>query len=240
MDDLDFRRRLLADPHDSDPCITATKLQSNSNKKFADDLLQLDMKIDQALNVDVPIDLADKILFQQSGEESKPSKKSIKQYFPYGLAASVAFAVGLYLGQQNILSNQPYSDSIIGEVALKHVSDEAHFVEGINENATLQQVNAKLEPFGSAMTNLPGHIYYVNYCGFEDEIALHMIMDSPQGKVTVFVVPTTSHGISNATDGYSESLVVPIRNASLIVVGDKGQNLMPVASKIKSDLTWEI
>ncbi|PSV33352.1 MULTISPECIES: DUF3379 family protein [unclassified Photobacterium] len=238
MDELEFRRRLLADPHDNDPTVTACKHQSIANKKFSDELQQLDIQLEQALKVDVPDDLADKILFQQAGEET--SKKGINRYWSYGLAASVAFAIGLFVGQMNLLPSQQLPINSLANVALEHVSYEAKFVDNIDEKATLQQVNAKLQPFGSEMKDLPGHIYYVNYCGFDGKRSLHMVMDTPQGKVTVFVVPTPSHAISNSTDNNNESLVVPIREASLIIVGDKGQNLMPVASKIKNDLSWEI
>ncbi len=33
---------------------------------------------------------------------------------------------------------------------------------------------------------------------------------------------------------------MPIQNASLIVVGEKGQNVAPIAKSLESDLNWEI
>ncbi|WP_060989051.1 DUF3379 family protein [Photobacterium leiognathi] len=239
MDELEFRRRLLADPHDNDPQVIACKLESVANKKFADELLQLDMQLEKALKVDVPDDLADRILFHQSGEEMPP--KRFKNAWSYGLAASVAFAIGMYFGQANFNPTQlPPTATNLADIAIEHVNYEEKFVRNLNENATLQQVNAKLQPLGSEIKNLPGHVYYVNYCGFDGKPSLHMIMDTPQGKVTIFFVPTPSDGISNSTDNQSESLVMPIHDASLIIVGSKGENLMPVANEIKKNLTWEI
>lgn len=247
MDELEFRRRLLADPHDNDPLVTACKQDSAANKKFADELLQFDTQLEQTIKVDVPDDLADKILFHQTGIE--PIQSNTPHPWYYGLAASVAFAAGLFIGQmvQDPLPADASSHSApviasttLAKEAIAHVNDEANFVEHVNENATLQQVNAKLQPLGSSLAELPGHIYYVNYCGFDGETALHLIMDSPQGKVTVFFVPTPSPAIASASDNHSASIVIPINNASLIVVGEKGHDLMPIANDITHNLYWDI
>ena len=66
MDDLEFRRRILSDPKQKDEEILQALAESDTNSKFADDVLDLDLKIKQAMNVDVPEDLADKILFNQT------------------------------------------------------------------------------------------------------------------------------------------------------------------------------
>lgn len=66
MDDLEFRRRILSDPKQKDEEILQALAASDANSKFVDDVLDLDAKIKQAMNVDVPEDLADKILFSQT------------------------------------------------------------------------------------------------------------------------------------------------------------------------------
>ncbi len=123
---------------------------------------------------------------------------------------------------------------------MDHVYTEAPFVDSIDESVSLRQVNAKLTPFGSELTDLPGHVYYVNHCGFGDKNALHMVMATENGKVTVFVVPEHSPKMSSFSDNSLEGVVMPIQNASLIVVGEKGQNVAPIAKSLESDLNWEI
>ncbi|MDG3396194.1 DUF3379 family protein, partial [Vibrio parahaemolyticus] len=58
MDDLEFRRRILSDPKQKDEEILQALAASDANSKFVDDVLDLDAKIKQAMNVDVPEDLA--------------------------------------------------------------------------------------------------------------------------------------------------------------------------------------
>ncbi|MDV5058618.1 DUF3379 family protein, partial [Vibrio diabolicus] len=54
MDDLEFRRRILSDPKQKDEEILQALAGSDANNKFVDDVLDLDVKIKQAMNVDVP------------------------------------------------------------------------------------------------------------------------------------------------------------------------------------------
>ncbi|GAL05586.1 hypothetical protein JCM19237_676 [Photobacterium aphoticum] len=68
MDDLEFRRRLLADPNDNHPDMLESRNASLANRKLSDELQSLDSKLAQAMKVDVPDDLADKILFHQTSQ----------------------------------------------------------------------------------------------------------------------------------------------------------------------------
>lgn len=245
MDDLEFRRRLLADPNDNDPELIKTKNQSITNRHFSNELQQLDQQLKQALQVDIPDNLADRILFHQSSQIHPPKQSHYKRYLSYGLAASVMFFVGVMVGQQYGFSPQHPTQQVftpisMSSIALQHVNAEAQFVEHTDEAVTLQQVNAKLKPFGTSMNQLPGHIYYLNYCGFEGNRALHMVVGTDKGKMTVFIVPQTSTQMATDSDHTNKSLLLPLQDASLIVVGDKEQKLMPIAEKLKSELYWQI
>ena len=148
------------------------------------------------------------------------------------------------MGQHDFYPQQPqqqvFTPTSMSTIALQHVNAEAQFVEHTDEAVTLQQVNAKLKPFGTSMNQLPGHIYYLNYCGFDGNRALHMIVGTDKGKMTVFIVPQTSSKMATDSDHINKSLLVPLQDASLIIVGDKDEKLMPIAEKLKSELYWQI
>ncbi|MGF1724256.1 DUF3379 domain-containing protein [Photobacterium nomapromontoriensis] len=238
MDDLEFRRRLFADPNDISPEMIETRNASLANRKLSDELQSLDNKLERTMKVDVPDDLADRILFHQTGQ---PDKKEYKTKAFLGLAASVVFIAGLFVGQFTGFINPATSQPKLAQMALEHIYQESPFVNNIDEAVSLTQVNAKMTPFGSQFDRLPGHVYYVNHCGFGDQNALHMIMGTAHGKVTVFIVPTdTSSALTTFADSNMQGVVLPAHNADLIVVGEKGQDITPVAQKLKSDLQWEI
>lgn len=65
MDELEFRRRIMSDPKAKDAELLEALQQNERNAKCMDDILALDARIEQAMKVDVPDDLADRILFNQ-------------------------------------------------------------------------------------------------------------------------------------------------------------------------------
>ncbi len=60
MDELEFRRRVMSDPKARDPELLEATKTSEANAKYLDDILGLDARIEQAMKVDVPDDLADR------------------------------------------------------------------------------------------------------------------------------------------------------------------------------------
>ncbi|NIY84838.1 DUF3379 domain-containing protein [Vibrio hepatarius] len=235
MDDLEFRRRIMSDPKCRDSELTAAIKGSESNSKFADEILDLDSQIAKAMSVDVPEDLADRILFNQTS--SHQDDKVIRPNFAkraMAMAASVAFVVGILVGQVNWgnLIVSPAQASL-ADTALKHVINEKSFVEQLDEKVQLSQINAKMEPYQHQLSDsFPYHVYYLNHCGFGKSNALHMVFQGEAGKVTLFFTGLSSaQAESFVKDGMS-GLVEPIGNTSMILVGEQGENVAKIAEKI--------
>ncbi|MFV8458227.1 DUF3379 domain-containing protein [Vibrio owensii] len=237
MDDLEFRRRILSDPKQKDEEILQALAESDANSKFADDVLDLDLKIKQAMNVDVPEDLADKILFNQTSS-ALDDEKIVRPNFArkaMALAASVAFTAGLLVGQINwgnvIVSPAQAS---LADTAMKHVVAEEPFVRNIDEDVSNKQVNAKMMPFHYQLNgDFPYHVYYLNHCGFgETNNALHMVFQGKEGKVTMFVTDVKSdQKVDFDKDGMS-GVVKPVGKASMILVGNSGEDVEAIAAKL--------
>nr|WP_086941075.1 DUF3379 family protein [Thaumasiovibrio occultus] len=229
MDELDIRRRLLADPSDRDGEL-AQALDNDKLRAFADELQAFDKDLEKAMNdIPVPDDLVDKILFHQT---TQVHQSRWQDRAPMALAASIALAVGIFIGKADwSLAPTPPT---LADIAIQHVLDESHFVTGIDEQVTLSQVNAKLAPFHQQFTHLDGRITYVNHCGFGDAAALHMVMQTPAGEVTVFVVPTSSTEMETFHDHGHDGVIMPVDDTSLIVVGEG--DLMPIADDLRSSI----
>ena len=68
MDELEFRRRIYADPETTDSDVVEAAKADESKRSFWNEQKQLDKQLKQALKVDVPEDLASKLIWQQSAE----------------------------------------------------------------------------------------------------------------------------------------------------------------------------
>ncbi|CAK4067178.1 MULTISPECIES: DUF3379 domain-containing protein [Vibrio] len=235
MDDLEFRRRIMSDPKCRDSELNAAIKESESNAKFADEILDLDAQIAKAMNVDVPEDLADRILFNQTSNVKEDNV--VRPNFArraMAMAASVAFVAGLLVGQVNwgniVVSPAQAS---LASTAIKHVVDEKPFVNHLDEQVKSSQINAKMVPFSHSLSaHFPYHVYYLNHCGFGESNALHMVFRGEKGKVTLFLTGIAANDVSEFAEDGMVGIIEPMGEVSLILVGDKGENVAKIAENI--------
>jgi hypothetical protein len=233
MDDLEFRRTLYADPSTKDEAVRKAAENDPKKQDFIQELKQLDRKMFEASQVDVPKDLASKLILRQTMHSHQVSKK--RNRINLALAASVAFVMGISftLWQQNNLIN-------MGEHAIAHVRAEGSYALDANENISLQQVNAKLASFGGEMSGEVGQIYYANFCDFDNVRSLHMVMKVNGEKVTVFVVPNNAEydNKSNSKDKTYKSQAVDFSRASLVIVGEDGADMSKAKQTLSKKFTF--
>jgi len=232
MDDLEFRRKLLSEPKLRNEEMNTTIQSSETNQLYADDILSLDAKIEQAMNVDVPEGLADRILFNST---TQPEKKNFTKQM-LTMAASAAFAAGLFIGQVNwapLLVNSAHAS--LADTAIEHVIHESPFVNNLDERVSSTQINAKLRPFAYQFTKtFPYHVYYLNHCGFGHSNALHMIFQGDKGKITLFITNINTEQLIDFNKDGMIGIVVPIEGSSMILVGEEGENIQTIAANITS------
>ncbi|MFC5078228.1 hypothetical protein VTH8203_04279 [Vibrio thalassae] len=235
MDELEFRRRIMSDPKAKDAELLEALQQNERNAKYMDDILALDAQIEQAMKVDVPDDLADRILFNQ------PESNVVKVTFgkrAMSLAASIAFAFGLLVGEVNWgnVVVTPAQASL-SDTAIKLVHKETSFVESLDENVSKAQINAKLLPFAYQIgQKFPYHVYYLNHCGFGDSHAMHMVFQGEKGKVTLFLTGVASPQTKSFDKDGMAGMVEPIGDASFILVGEEGEDYAKIGENIKKIL----
>lgn len=231
MDDLELRRRIMSDPKNKESDSELTREQCELNAKFIDDILKLDNQIEQAMKVDVPDGLADRILFNQSAEiEETPFTRSVMKR-TMALAASVAFAAGLLVGQINWtpLVISPAHASL-ADTAMQHVVDESPFINPLDEKVSSKQINMKLKPFDFAFTdNFPYQVYYLNHCGFGDSNAMHMVFQGEKGRVTMFVTRVDSDSTQSFQKNGMNGTITPLEGASMVLVGEAGEDVAKIA-----------
>lgn len=233
MDDLEFRRRVMSEPKQKNSEY-AGALSKEANQKFLDDVLKLDAQIADAMKVDVPEGLADRILFNQSSHADDNVTTVNFARRAMAMAASIAFVFGLIVGQVNWgkLIVPPAQASLV-DIAIKHVVDEEGFVSNIDEQVSSRQINAKLQPFAYKFTeNFPYHVYYLNHCGFGKSNALHMVFQGDSGKVTLFLAGVQSNINGHFDKDGMSGMVESVGDKSLIIVGNSGENIRKIADNL--------
>jgi len=242
MDELEFRRRLYADPFDKD----VHEMAKNNPDLQAqlDDFLSFEAAMKEAMDIPVPEGLADRIIAKaqeaQTSESMTPEAphKPVTWYRrhagPFAMAASIFVATTVYF-----LSATPTAVHA-NEYAFEHVYHEMGAFK-LTEAVSLQKVNEKLATFGAKLDDLPGKVTYATFCNYRGKKSLHMIYQSEDGPVTVFVVPREDSfresGRSFVDDRFS-GLINPMEKADVILVANLNTPIQQFATDFTSQMEW--
>ena len=234
MDELEFRRRIYADPETTDNDVVDAAKQDDNKRKFWNEQIQLDRQLRKAVKVDVPEDLSPRLIWQQSASEFKRYQKRSRWYM--ALAASVAFTFGIGF---TMWYHQPIS---IGGQALAHMqyaeTERAHSLLPVN----LEMVNAKLASFGASFTDMIGDVEVANYCHLSTVRSLHLIVNTPQGKMSVFIVPERGdiRVPSEFDDKQYHGESMKLTHANVMVVGSKDADLSEMKKQVSEKIQFSI
>ncbi|WP_144213943.1 DUF3379 domain-containing protein [Shewanella donghaensis] len=230
MDDLQFRRHAYGDPNSQDDDFLEQIAASETDAKLVSELKSLDSKLTNALNIDVPNDLADKLLLRQQLNKHQEQKKHTR--YLMAMAASVALVIGLSF---SMLRFTPVD---LAEHALAHVYHEPKSMM-VDQNVGYEDVNFKLAGINglenAKFINQPGKVFYTSYCDFQGVKSLHLVMESEHGKVTLFIVPTENRMVTEESfaDQNYQGMGFQTAGAFMLLVGDQQDDLEYVKSEIE-------
>ncbi|WP_076537181.1 DUF3379 domain-containing protein [Shewanella sp. UCD-KL21] len=230
MDDLQFRRHAYDDPNSQDEDFLAQIAASESDAKLVSELKTLDSKLSHALNIDVPNDLADKLLLRQQLIKHQEQKKHSR--YLMAMAASVALVIGLSF---SMLKFAPVD---LAEHALAHVYHEPKSLL-VDQNVGFKDVNFKLAGIGglenAKFIQQPGKVFYTSYCDFQGVKSLHLVMEGQNGKVTLFIVPAENRMVTEETfaDQHYQGLGFQTAGAFIMLVAEQAKDLQFVKSEIE-------
>ena len=104
----------------------------------------------------------------------------------------------------------------------------------------LNMVNAKLASFGGSLSEMLDGIEVANYCHLSTVRSLHLIVNTPQGKMSVFVVP--QRGDISVPSEFEDSQYhgesIKMRRANVMVVGDKGADLSEMKKAVSERIQF--
>lgn len=233
MDDLEFRRRVFANPNTTDKEVADIAAKNPDKAQLKNSLQQLDDELMKALKVQVPDNLAHKLIWEQKSEELKRHKRRTPWYI--GLAASVALTIGV---TGTVVMHG--ANVNIGEEALAHMryaeTEQSHSAVAVN----MDLINAKLAGFGGTLVSSIGNVRVANYCHLNTIQSLHLILDTDQGPMSVFIMPQKRD--QNVPDAFADNQYHgeswALQKASIMVVGEKGADLAPLMQKVKRSITF--
>jgi len=237
MDDLQFRRKIYADPNSQDEDLLEALQADPAKQEFANELNKLDDRLRAAMKVSVPDGLSEKLILRQTLASHQQKKRKSRVHL--ALAASVAIIAGLAVNHLQFSSS--YSN--LGDYALAHVYHEQdQFSNNDSAQISLTRLNQKMSAFDGSFNQSMGQLISADYCRFDGMKSLHLVYKGITDTVTVFVVPNRDD-IDFSTrfnDNKLHGEAIGFKNANVIVVADKNESLTKWQHAINDNINWSI
>lgn len=239
MDDLEFRKQVMADPQTDSTDIKEAILSDRNKRRFLEEMRDFDNDLQNAMKIPVPDNLAERIILNQSLQDHKEQKSSKKWYT--ALAASVLFTFGVMF--QLLYSTPEVGD--LGEYSLSHYYHEAEYLSSNQpDQMDLENVNEQLAEFGINLGSLFNTVIFAEECRFNGIRSLHMVFSGDSGKqYTVFI---TSHEdaqlpfVEEFTDQTVHGKGYLVGNSDLVILSDDPESLDIFKSDFEKNIIWQI
>ena len=126
------------------------------------------------------------------------------------------------------------------DLAMAHMYHEMEYTQRVSRDVSLDEVNTKLATFGGKMLQSVGNITYANFCFFEKQKSLHLVMHTEYGDVTLFVTPKEMQNkIDNRFDDDSyEGRSWQDQEADITIIGEKGKLNAELERTIKRSMQF--
>jgi hypothetical protein len=237
MDDLQFRRSIYSDPNSQDVELLAAIQESPARQKQAKDIISLDERIKQAMQVPVPDDLCDKLILRQTFASHQQHKR--KKRFHLAIAASVAVFGGLLVNYMQFSS--AYDN--LGDYSLAHVYHEESIHSNNSTNTvSLTSLNSKMATFEGSFKSTVGKLIFADYCRFGGMKSLHLVYQGETSPVNVFIVPKDDR--VNFVDRFNDQTyygeTLGFKNANVIIVADGNESLNKWQQNVSQTINWNI
>lgn len=209
MNCLEFRRRLNIDPlaggefaqHRAE-CARCAEAFARANS--------FEKSLRSALDIPVPTNLAESILFAQATEERVTRRHFPRRAMWLSTAAAAMLAVGIAVYVQA----KPLPDA-----AVEHLNKEA-FILGKTQPITDEPIRKAFAEFGLTIDKIPAGSSFVACCPVGKYVAVHLIVPESEGPVTVLYVVDDQHERRQdfIRDGW-HGRSVPLAHGTLVLLG---------------------
>ncbi len=245
MDDLEFRKRALANPHDTDEDFIAATSLSPGRQQLVRELKTLDSTLSEVLcSVPIPVGLAQRLKSREQIAVAPKPRTLFSRY--YALAASLVIAVGVTLSVGLQSARPSAADLQFHDDVLSHVYREAPRYSSDLDDVAWQQITQVVAEAGGHLREDEGiktlHIKFANDCNIVPATrGAHIVLEGTKGSVSVIIInnsPVTTK--FDVNDPRFAGKIIPLGAGNLIIIGEKEEPLETYEALITDAFEWVI
>ena len=229
MDHEQYRRTLLADPSSNDPELETHRSNCETCRAFTVQVRNFEQRLTHALTINMPNGA--KILPFRA--HRAPSKSN--RWFALAASVATAFVVAgaIWLGTPR----SSLAADVVAHMAEEPEAWNTHAAMPAPElAAVLKRANMTLDPKTA--------VSYANACRFRGNVVPHLVVQTPQGPVTVMVLIHESVSRQQEFDeqGYRGTILPVPRHGSIAVLthtpASNATNVDAIAAQVRNAIVW--
>jgi hypothetical protein len=214
MNCLEFRRRLGSDPRSTVPEFVAHREECTHCAEAQAQALGFEERLERLLAVPVPDRLAERVLLRQN-TAALAERRHGRRASLWRMAAVLALGVGV--GSMWVVSGPVQA---LPELAVGHLAHEPYALMA-TATVELAEIRAQFAARDVGLADDPGQVNYLNLCRLGRQRALHMVVQTADGPVTVYyVVGRVDEARSSWQRGGLMGRSVPARDGTLVLLAD--------------------
>lgn len=231
MNCLEFRRLVEIDPDSRDEDFMRHRAECKSCAEVAARALRFSATLDAAARIDVPENLASRILLKQSFAKTRTL---LSRRHVLALAASIVAAAGLALSGTYVLTRE---DPLAREIFTLIRNADDTFA-----SKTPLDSQSMAEALAQAGIDVTGELEKVTYAGqslVRGKLSGHVVIQGEWAPCTVLLIPeiNVASRFTIRSDNL-RGLVVPFDGGAIVIVGSPQEVLEPVIERIKAAIRW--
>jgi hypothetical protein len=217
--------------------------QCASCAAFRDEILALEQKIAAALQIPVPeLDLSDlpeigSASDNAAGVSNLPYRGRRVRSAWLALAASVLLATAL--GIRFLANDVEYAT--LGDEIIAHLDHEPRALR-VSDKSVSERSLARVVRKDEVMLNRAlGLITYARTCVINGREVPHLVIQGEKGPVTLLLLP--EEHVDTAVQIHGEAVdgvILPVGEGSVAIVGERGENMSEIESRVVSSVEWTI
>ena len=220
---LEFRRHVGAEPFAADGELQAHRLGCPACARYQDELRAMDADIRRALEVSAAP--------RQPAANPRPAARPARF-----LAIAASLAAGIAVATVVLVA---WPRAAIAREVVAHVMHEP---EASAPGAPLSAaaVDEVLRPAGLRLGPAAGEVSFAMRCVFDGRVVPHLVVRTPEGPVTLFVLShrSVSKPLRFDEQGFS-GVVLPAPRGAIAVVGQGIGDLDAVARQLSGAIEWD-
>ncbi len=236
-----YREAIAADPSESFDGGALHAAECSSCTAYKSEIKALDVRISAALQIDVP-ELTMPELPSMASEEKVvdiASRRPLAWSTPawIGLAASVVLAT--VIGVRVINTTEDYGT--LAEQVVAHLDFEPKSLTVTDVAVSDERLYSVVRPAIATLDRDLGLISSAMSCKINGREVPHLVVQGERGPITILLMPHEMIDMPIPLDGQSiEGVILPLGEGSIAIIGERGESIDRVRTKVIENVKWSI